>query len=349
MMNVVNVKHSTFASVLTSCISILYIISSGTIGAFGAPEVTITVGQGPQSIAYDPSNGEIYVANFGTPPPFNSGTPANSVTVINGLTNNVIATIYVGLGPSGVAYNPENGHVYVANSVSNTVSIIDDETNKVMTTVPLPQDTPIGIVPKGFAFDPINGDIYIGTNGPSVYVLDGSTNQLTSKIPLGGCPVAVAFDPANGNVYAANKCQNSVSVINGTTNQVVGNPIPVGREPMGIVFNDNNTDIYVTDRGFDAVSVINGKTNQVVGNPIIVRHCPAGITVNPNTGWIYVTSACSSPGTVSVINGKTNQVVGNPIPVGESPYGITFDNGTGKLFVTNMSPFMPRGTVSVIR
>jgi len=63
----------------------------------------ITVGAGPEGIAYDPSNGYIYVANFC------SGT----VSVINGTT--VIANITVGAGPEGIAYDPSNGYIYVAN------------------------------------------------------------------------------------------------------------------------------------------------------------------------------------------------------------------------------------------
>jgi len=65
-------------------------------------------------IAYDSSNGYIYVANF-----FSS-----TVSVINGATNTVIATIPVGSMPAGVAYDPSNGYIYVTNYGSGTVSII---------------------------------------------------------------------------------------------------------------------------------------------------------------------------------------------------------------------------------
>jgi len=47
---------------------------------------------GPWSIAYDPSNGYLYVADSG------SGT----VSVINGTTNTVIANIPVGSGPTWI-------------------------------------------------------------------------------------------------------------------------------------------------------------------------------------------------------------------------------------------------------
>ncbi|MFP3265553.1 MAG: YncE family protein, partial [Acidilobus sp.] len=76
----------------------------------------------PWGIAYDPSNGYIYVANNG------SGT----VSVINGTT--VIATIRVGQGPTGVAYDPSNGYIYVTDAGSDSVSVINSATNTVIAT-----------------------------------------------------------------------------------------------------------------------------------------------------------------------------------------------------------------------
>jgi len=75
---------------------------------------TTPVGMGPRGIAYDPSNGYIYVTNF----------LSNTVWVINGATNTFVTIITVGFEPEGVAYDPSNGYIYVANSLSDTVSII---------------------------------------------------------------------------------------------------------------------------------------------------------------------------------------------------------------------------------
>ena len=53
----------------------------------------------------DPTAGTVYVANDG------EGT----VSVIDGATRAVAATIGVGTGPSGVGVDPDAGTVYVAN------------------------------------------------------------------------------------------------------------------------------------------------------------------------------------------------------------------------------------------
>jgi len=82
---------------------------------------TIPVGTWPVGVAYDPSNGYIYVADSGS----------NTVSVIDGTT--VIATIPVGIEPAGVAYDPSNGYIYVTNFASGTVSIISTPAQAIKT------------------------------------------------------------------------------------------------------------------------------------------------------------------------------------------------------------------------
>jgi YVTN family beta-propeller protein len=64
----------------------------------------------------NPIRNRIYVANAGS----------NTVSVIDGTTNTVVATVTVGTTPFGVAVNPTTNRIYVTNSGSNTVSVIED-------------------------------------------------------------------------------------------------------------------------------------------------------------------------------------------------------------------------------
>ena len=112
-------KRGQLILMIAVSIAILLLAFGLPVTAYGPTDgttfkviATIPVGPYPEGIAYDPSNGYIYVANDGS----------NTVSVINGTT--VIATITVGQWPTGVAYDPSNGYIYVANDVSNTVSII---------------------------------------------------------------------------------------------------------------------------------------------------------------------------------------------------------------------------------
>jgi YVTN family beta-propeller protein len=156
-------------------------------------------------------------------------------------------------------------------------------------------------------------------------------DSVIATIGVGLNPRAIAFDPANGNLYVANQLDNTVSVISGQTNTVIGNPIPVGtgNGPFEIAFDSFNGDLYVTNSGTNTVSVIDGQTNTVIGNPIPVGQFPSGIAFDSSNGNLYVTNLISLAepvtGTVSVISGQTNTVVGSPISVGATPFEIAFD------------------------
>src|SRR5205823_6634266 len=61
--------------------------------------------------------------------------------------------------PIGIAFDPNNGNMYVTNQGSNTVSVIDSTTNTVIATIP------VGTTPFAIAFDPKNDDMYVVNNG----------------------------------------------------------------------------------------------------------------------------------------------------------------------------------------
>lgn len=88
---------------------------SGTVSVLSGTTVsaTITVGTNPGAIAYDPADGNVYVADNGSA----------QVSVI-GSGNTVVATLKVGTGPSAVVYDNSTGLIYVSNYGSNNVSTI---------------------------------------------------------------------------------------------------------------------------------------------------------------------------------------------------------------------------------
>lgn len=66
----------------------------------------------------------IYIANY----------HSNTVSVIDGKINSVIATVTVGSGPYGVGVNPITNRIYVTNQGSDNVSVINGNTNTVIAT-----------------------------------------------------------------------------------------------------------------------------------------------------------------------------------------------------------------------
>jgi YVTN family beta-propeller protein len=116
----------------------------------------------------------------------------------------------------------------------------------------------------------------------------------------------------------------TVSVIDTTTNTVVGTVFAVGLSPGELVVHPNGTRIYVANYWSGTVSVIDTATDTLVGMPIAVGTNPRSVAVSPDGTRVYVVNENS--GTISVINTATNTATGVPIVMGNDPIGIAIAN-----------------------
>jgi YVTN family beta-propeller protein len=80
---------------------------------------SVRVGAAPVSIAVNTASGRVYVANAG------DGT----VTVLDGASDEVVATVPVGPHPYSIAANPVTSKVYVSHTYADHISILDGATN----------------------------------------------------------------------------------------------------------------------------------------------------------------------------------------------------------------------------
>ena len=281
---------------------------------------TITVGESPVAIAYNPGNDDLYVTNFAS----------NTVSVID-QNNDVVDTITVEARPIGIAYNPDNGDMYVTNQDSNVTSVIDENNNVVDTIT-------VEIFPFAIAYNPGNGFMYVtNSNSGTVSVIDPQVNDVVDTITVGEFPNAIAYNPDNGNLYVTNHDSDTVSVID--QNNDVVDTITVGDTPRGIAYNPGNGFMYVTNSNSGTVSVIDPQVNDVIQR-ISVDDTPHGIAYNPDNKNMYVTNGDSD--TVSVID-QNNDVV-DTITVGDFPSGIAYNPGNGNLYVANFAT----NTISVL-
>ena len=285
----------------------------------------------PYGIALNIDNDLLYVSNYGQ---FNT---TGIVSVINGTTNTIVATIPVGKNPQAIAYNPANGLLYVANTLSGTLSIINGTSNSLIGSIPL-GDYP-GKSPTGIAVNPINNTIYVTNMGSNtVSVINGTSNIVIDNITSGAAgnlfsPTGIAYDSDNNKIYVTNRGSDTVSVINGTTNTLIDEISMDAIAPSSIVYNTLNNYIYVTNMGSNTVSVINGTSDALV-ETIPIGLGPNGIAYNQNNGNVYVANSLN--GTISVISGLTNTVNTTfLIGINNTPTGILYNPSNDTIFTTN--------------
>ncbi len=190
----------------------------------------IRVGNAPHSIVV---NGEIaYISNEGGRPAvasdftvLSSGTPivadpvngsavTGTVSVVNLNNQHVALNIPVGLHPTGMALF--GTQLLVANTYSDSISVIDTTKNVVTRTISLGlplaipgQTKPIyGAGPVGIAVDSANSVAYVTLyDAGAVAVLDlspGATKTLLGMIPVAYSPSSVAFDSVHKLLVVAN-------------------------------------------------------------------------------------------------------------------------------------------------
>jgi len=150
-----------------------------------------------------------------------------------------------------------------------------------------------------------------------------------------GLPVAVGSSPgtpiyADGKIFVPDAGSASVSVISGSTEQVVAN-ISVGSKPGTPVYDAAAQEVFVPNFGSGDVSVINASTDQVYVEDIVGTG-PEPAAYDPATGGIYVPNAGS--GNVTVIAGATDTVAANVV-VGTDPQTPALDRANGELYVAN--------------
>lgn len=236
-------------------------------------------------------------------------------------------TVTVGPQPKGV--QSLQGKAVVANSGAANVSLVTTCLPKSCSPDyynPVPTYA-VGAGPTSIVQSPG----YI----PNVYVSNAEANTVTvisnvssyqpvqaATIPVGTRPAGIGADASF--VYVANNGDNTVSVIDQSTNTVVAT-IPVGTAPWGVAAYLNT--VYVANSGDGTVSVIDAKTRTVT-NTIAVGTTPSGIAIDGFT--LYVANNGSA--SVSVINTSTMAVT-DTIPVGKQPWGI--GAGNGAFFVAN--------------
>ncbi|HLM24430.1 MAG TPA: YncE family protein, partial [Pyrinomonadaceae bacterium] len=262
-----------------------------------------------------------------------TNTQCGTVAVIDTVTNTVVATVPVGIGPFGVAITPDGMRAYVAN-LGGTVSVIDTVTNTVIATVP------VGDSPRGVAITPDGARVYVANAGStSLSVIDTGTNTVVDTVLVGLRSLAVAITPDGSRLYVAN--DETITIIDTATGMVVSTIPPRGGfDPFGVIFTPDGTRAYVEDRS-EFLNIIDTASNTLVAH-ILQNILHDALTITPDGTRIYASTASST--TVSVIDTSTNAVV-NSIPLGgnNSPTDSALTPDGARLYLPNVP-----NTVSVI-
>jgi YVTN family beta-propeller protein len=183
----------------------------------------ISVGKRPTGLEIDLTKGrnKLYVANH----------DSDSISVIDIVTNKVIDNISsVGDSPVGMAINPLTNKLYISNIGSNTVSVIDTKalnsryvsektkTDEMPRPIAIPTTTTAAEVKKDK--DIILKEISVNPTVKKTYSGEDSLVSLPSNVGFPLLASQVTIDPYNNIIYMTNTGSNTISIINGNSDEV---------------------------------------------------------------------------------------------------------------------------------
>ena len=294
-------------------------------------ELGVPTGNGyyPRAIAVNATTGRIYARNDRG----DSGEQGN-VSVIDGATNEIIATIPVGQGGwdyGEVAVDETANRVYVVNREDKTLTVIAGDTHQVLATVENVEAVAVGEVV---------GRLYV-TDGETIRLLDASDYRELRSASLLPSSSAIALTlnlPADRLYLARSYSPEVLDIFTASTLEMVTS-IPLKGRIQDLAVNT------VTNRLYAALDSLSGEE----GNEILTLDGTSGdliaslmvgdqnqksvLAVDETANRLYVGRTMWQEPGVIVVNGATGQIVDQIGPV-NSVRGIALDPHTRRLYLS---------------
>jgi DNA-binding beta-propeller fold protein YncE len=213
----------------------------------------VGVGTNPIGVAVIPRLHLAVVANNGG---------AGTASIVDELQLSVKQTVSTGSGPIGASADEETGEVAIANSVANTVTVVNAVTGGTSTIS-------TGQQPVAVAFNYVNHQIAVANSGgnSTIGISNGSAGSQNQAFTVSG-PTSVIYDPvptdcgsnSNGTTtnttgcfIAASSTGNSVNIIDPVSSVQIA--FRIGINPTSIAYNFLTSTLASTNTASHTVTV----------------------------------------------------------------------------------------------
>jgi YVTN family beta-propeller protein len=185
----------------------------------------------------------LYAANRGT------GRAASNVVVFDADTRKIITRIPVEVSPYQTLLSPDGKRLFVSNWSSDSVSVIDTETNQVIRTIAVgdnPNDMKLSADGRLFVACSNDNTVHV-IDTKALRVIERISTTLTPMAPTGSTPNALAIDDAAHRLYVANADNNNAAVVNieSREHSNVAGFIPTGWYPSALALADRGRALFI--------------------------------------------------------------------------------------------------------
>ena len=294
---------------------------------------------------------------------FVSNEHSGDVTVIDGATDEVVATFRVGKRPRGIHAAPDGKRLFVALSGSprmapgidenrapadktaDGLGVIDPAARKLI------DRWHVGSDPEQFAISKDGKFAFIANeDDASALVVDLGSGQSRGKIKVSEEPEGVGVNPANGEVYVTCEEKGEVFAIDPDAQRVIAK-IETGGRPRSVAFQPDGSRAYAACENGGYIAVIDAQSHKLLSKiQLPMGSLPMGTAISKDGNELYVSTGRGNA--VAVIDTQKNQVRRSPllpargegegeesviamIPVGNRAWGIALDPSGSKLYTAN--------------
>lgn len=249
----------------------------------------------------------------------NVNPDANSISLFHVAADALtkLAEILVGRDPSSVAFHPNNGTAYVANSLDGSVSVVDLMAFNAMSTFP------VGSEPMAVVLSPNGTRLYVTNSASNNLMVFDTASMPPSEVasidlsPYGTAPRAIAVtndgdaDDMDETIFVAlffaqlrpgksaveegqdDQREGRVIAISAATNTVLGSPNPIVLGPLANTGFNSNGRLAPGSNQIPAVPSTNPQTFTTPTGAF--PNQLASIAIHPSRGLAYVVSTGASP------------------------------------------------------
>ena len=297
-------------------------------------ESPYTVGSGAQSLVIHPSGKFLYVAN--------SGQGENDVSLFDinsdGTVTEVTPRTSVGTLPFLLAMDSAGSYLYVANALSNNISVFSIDASQGTLSPVTGSPFSINLSPKNMQLAPSGKFLYVSapsqpTGVVAVFSVNAGVLSLVGfTLTADNNPSGLAIDPSGSFLYTANATASSISIYSiastGLLTQVPQSPLgDTFQHPVALIVDPTGKFLYVANQGSNNISTYSITSG--TGFPVVITDSPFGsesqpsfLAADPNGKYLYVGNQTGSAGiqAFGVSSGSLNSIA--TYSVGNSPTSI---------------------------
>lgn len=261
----------------------------------GEEVARISTGVVPLSVLMTPDERYLFVANTGGV----ISTDENRLTVIETATHQVAAVIEVDIGPLDLTVSADGQLVYVTNSESKSISVIDVASLTRRTRIRVPISGERG--PYGVAIHPDGKRLYVtDINGNQVLIVDTARRATIGRIDVIEDPRSLVISADGTRLYVSggdfdDDGDGGISVID-TESESVVTTLRMDGGIFRLALSPDGSRLYATDRANAQLVVVDVAQNRVVNS---VQVLPEGeetrdLFVSRDGSQIYVANQNSN-------------------------------------------------------